>query len=284
LKEKMIHNKLTMAYSFGPNDTFIFYALGHKKIDLENIALKISLHDVEYLNQQAKTGMFDITKLSFAAIGQLTASYGLLRSGGALGKGCGPLIVARKGSDLKNIGRKKIAVPGLWTTANLLLALFLSKSPEVEAMTFDEIMPAVKNGKFDYGVIIHEGRFTYSEYGLDCLMDLGKWWESETSLPIPLGGIAIRRDLPKEVIFLMETAIRESIQYSRTNPVETGEYVRANAQELSDDVISRHIDLYVNEYSMDVGTVGESAIETLFSKSRQKGLMPEIDQELFALK
>ncbi|MBC2715614.1 MAG: 1,4-dihydroxy-6-naphthoate synthase [Desulfobacteraceae bacterium] len=277
-----MQKKLSLAYSTCPNDTYIFYALAHGKIDLDDLSFNIMLNDVEHLNQEAKKGIVDISKLSFAAIGHLMETYGLLRSGAALGRGCGPLIVARKGTDLNDIESGKIAVPGLWTTANLLLGLFLNGTPNVFPITFDKIMPAVNSGEYDCGIIIHEGRFTYPNYDLECLVDLGEWWESETTLPIPLGGIVMRRNISQEIISAVETGIRRSIEFAHLNPSATNDYVKTHAQELSDDVVFQHINLYVNEFSLDIGREGESAIETLFAKARERGILPKTDKSLFA--
>lgn len=274
--------KLSLAYSPCPNDTYIFYALAHEKIDLGDLSFEIMLNDVEHLNQEAKKGIIDISKLSFAAIGQLMETYGLLRSGAALGRGCGPLIVARKGSDLSKLKSGRIAVPGLWTTANLLLSLFMDRNPNVVPMSFDKIMPAVSSGEFDGGVIIHEGRFTYENYNLECLADLGEWWESETRQPIPLGGIVIRRDISQEIICKVESHIRKSIEFAHLNPSQTNNYIKFHAQELSEDVVSQHINLYVNEFSLDIGKEGEAAIETLFAKAKERGILPDSDRSLFA--
>lgn len=273
---------LTLAYSPCPNDTYIFYALAHRKIELGDLKFDISLHDVEHLNQAAKSGAVDISKLSFAAIGHLMDDYGLLRTGAALGRGCGPLIVARPGTELSTIHRGNIAVPGLWTTANLLLGLFMNHRPKVTAMRFDTIMPAVSEGRCDFGVIIHEGRFTYHHYGLECLLDLGRWWETETGLPIPLGGIAARRHLPEAVIRQVEAAILQSIAYARCHPQRTDAYIKAHAQELTDSVIHQHIDLYVNDFSFDIGNQGEAAIAALFERARGRGILPKSRQPLFA--
>lgn len=273
---------LSLAYSTCPNDTYIFFALTHGKIDMGDLSFDIRLSDVEHLNQTAKNEMVDISKLSFAAIGHLLETYGLLRSGAALGRGCGPLIVARKETDPGRIHSARIAVPGLWTTANMLLALFTDTMPAVQPMLFDKIMPAVASGEYDFGVIIHEGRFTYENYGLQCLVDLGRWWESETGMPIPLGGIAIRRGLSPEIIRRVEKGIHQSIEYAIGNPRDTDAYVKAHAKELSDDVIRQHIDLYVNDFSLDIGAEGAMAIEVLFSRAKEKGILPECSMPLFA--
>lgn len=277
----MKNQMLSLAYSPCPNDTYIFYALAHQKISTGNIDFNISLHDVEYLNQAAKSNLFDVTKLSFAAIGHLLDRYVLLNAGAALGRGCGPLIVARKGMDLSLLVKNKIAIPGMWTTAYLLLSLFMESPPDVVDMPFDQIMPSIRAGNYDYGVIIHEGRFTYENYGLTCLMDLGQWWESKTSLPIPLGGIAIRRDIPKKTAMEVETAIRESIDFAQQHSNEADAYIRNHAQEMSKEVIDQHIGLYVNEFSMDLGKQGTEAIETLFAKAVAKGIIQPPDSDVF---
>jgi 1,4-dihydroxy-6-naphthoate synthase len=277
MKNKM----LSLAYSPCPNDTYIFYALAHQKIPTGELGFHIALHDVEYLNQAARNNFFDISKLSFAAIGHLLDRYVLLNAGAALGRGCGPLIVARKGIDLGHLLKSKIVVPGLWTTALLLLSLFMESPPDVSPIPFDQIMPSIQAGKYDGGVIIHEGRFTYENYGLTCLLDLGQWWESKTSLPIPLGGIAIRRNMPKKIALQVEAAIRESIHYAHQHPHETDGYIQIHAQEMSCDVISQHIGLYVNEFSLDLGNQGIDAIETLFSMARAKGIIQDSGMELF---
>ncbi len=278
---------ISLAFSTCPNDTFIFYALAHKKI-VTDISFEIHLEDVESLNQCAKSKKFDVSKLSFAAIGHLLETYGLLHCGAALGRGCGPLIVARPGVDLSRL--KSIAVPGVWTTANMLLNLYLSgqsagKSSfryDITPIPFDKIMPSVKNGMFDFGVIIHEGRFTYKEHGLVSLLDLGNWWEKISLLPIPLGGIAIRRDLSTETIKAVEKAIYDSILYAFANRDETYDYIKEYSQEMSLSVIRQHIDLYVNDFTVNAGDEGERAINMLFNMARKYNLLPETDLPVFA--
>ena len=272
---------LTLGYSTCPNDTFIFSALAHNLIERRGLQFRIKLADVETLNQQARAGVFDISKLSFAAIGHLLDTYGVLRSGSALGRGCGPLVVARPGFNLNQIDSKKIAVPGMWTTACMLLGLYLSKKPDVIPMLFDLIMPAVERGDLDFGVIIHEGRFTYKNYGLICLLDLGKWWEEKTSLPIPLGGIAIRRDIAPETARRVESVIRESTLYGFKHRTETDGYVKKYAREMSSAVIRRHIDLYVNEFTVEIGEQGKEAVEALFEMARNRGILPESKMPVF---
>jgi 1,4-dihydroxy-6-naphthoate synthase len=266
---------LSLAYSPCPNDTYIFDALAHDRIDAGGLTFNITLADVESLNQAAAAGLYDITKLSVAAFGHVSETYGMLGAGAALGRGCGPLLVARKGTRLEEISGKAIAVPGMWTTAYLLLALFMEHPPHATAMTFDQIMPAVQAGKYDAGVIIHEGRFTYETYGLTCLADLGQWWESVSGLPIPLGCIAIRRSLGAITAGKMTSAIRASITHARRHPGDALPYIRANAREMDDAVIHQHIALYVNEFSMDLGDEGLGAVAALLDRARQTGIVPE---------
>lgn len=278
----MINKKLSLAYSTCPNDTFLFNALAHNLIDLKGLSYSINLDDVETLNQKASKQIFDISKLSFAAIGQFQDTYGLLRTGAALGRGCGPLLIAKPGYKAKNIKKVQIAVPGLQTTASMLVGLWLGKKADLVPMTFDKIMPAVLSGKYDFGVIIHESRFTYKEYGLECVIDLGKWWEEETSLPIPLGGIAIKRNLAKDIIKQVEQSIGESVIYAFNHKDAGKKYIKQHAQEMADDVIDKHIDLYVNDFTKFLGNDGEKAVEYLFEMARQKGVMAKSNKALFA--
>ncbi|MFH0727445.1 MAG: 1,4-dihydroxy-6-naphthoate synthase [Pseudomonadota bacterium] len=274
---------LTLGYSTCPNDTSVFHALAHGRVDLKGLTYDITLADVEALNQKAASGVLDISKLSFAAIGHLSDTYGLLHSGAALGRGCGPLIVAKPGVDLAGLGHFPVAVPGAWTTASLLLTLFSPRPVQMVPMTFDRIMPAIQNGAMKMGVIIHEGRFTYEAYGLTCLMDLGQWWETQTGLPIPLGGIAARRNLPADMLQKIEDTLKASVCYAQEHPGEADDYIALHAQEMAPEVISSHIALYVNEFTRELGEEGRFAIETLFRKAREKGLLPDSTAPLFAV-
>lgn len=273
---------LTLGYSTCPNDTFLFHALTHGLIQCDPFQISVFLEDVETLNQKAKSSAFHVSKLSFAAIGHLLDNYALLRSGAALGRGCGPLIVARPGIKLENMLSGRIAVPGLWTTAFLLLTLYLNKTPETISMTFDQIMPSLQKGETDYGIIIHEGRFTYPEYGLIKLLDLGEWWEQTTSMPIPLGGICIRRSLGPEIARKVESLIRESVEFAFRHPEASREYVAMHSQEMSSETIKRHIELYVNSFTVDLGEEGVKAVETLFSMARECGVIPDSSMPVFA--
>lgn len=274
--------KLSLGYSTCPNDTLAFYAVAHGKVDNGGLEFDIELSDVEQLNQKARQGHLDVTKLSFAALGNLLDNYGLLRSGAALGRGCGPLIVARPGISLDALADRPVAVPGLWTTAAMLLGLY-ADLPRLVPMGFEMIMPSLQRGEMDIGVIIHEGRFTYREYGLDCLLDLGDWWETKTGMPIPLGCIAARRDLPMKSVQQIEETIRNSVTYGLNNRNEAMPYITLHAQEMAPSVIEQHIDLYVNDFTIDLGEEGKAAVETLFRMAALKGLLRGREETLFAI-
>lgn len=273
--------RLSLAYSTCPNDTFIFYALANKIIDCKDIEFDIKLADVETLNQQAKANIFDISKLSFAAVGHFLDAYQLLNVGTALGRGCGPLVVAKPEFDINTLNSKKVAAPGSLTTAFMLLNLYLSKKPNAIFMPFDQIMPAVQSGEADFGVIIHEGRFTYENYGLVSIVDLGKWWEQKTALPIPLGCIAIRRNISVAIAKKVENIIKKSLTYSLNNRNKAFYYIKQHAQEISSDVINQHINLYVNEFTMEIGREGKQAVNTLFEMAISRNILPENNLPVF---
>ena len=282
------HKKnLTLAYSTCPNDTYIFDALANGRMDTSPFDFSISLADVETLNQNAQHGRFDVTKLSFAALGHLREHYALLKTGAALGRGCGPLVISLPGSNLEDIKCPKIAVPGLGTTAFLLLRFYMEDTfdgifPEFVSMPFEAVMPAVIKGEADFGVIIHEGRFVYHTLGLASLVDLGTWWEKKTGLPIPLGCIAIKRDLGSDTASRVETIIGQSLDFARNHPHAPKAYIKNHAQELADDVIKEHIRLYVNDFSKTLGKEGEAAIRIFMDKGIAAGLIPESPAPLFA--
>lgn len=274
---------LTLGYSPCPNDTFIFYALIHGKVPLEGLTLRERLEDVETLNRMAFREELDISKVSYHAFGHLQDRYALLRSGGALGKGCGPLLVSRGGSETTavDLAQQAIAVPGEFTTASLLLRLYEPKAHNIIILPFDQILQAVRERVVDAGLIIHESRFTYQNFGLRKILDLGDWWEQYSGYPIPLGGIMVKRTLGKEVACRIEEAIRQSIRYAQTNPEEARAYIRSHAQEMDDSVTAQHINLYVNEYSLDVGQDGEKAIRFLLAEAETRGIIPASSFDLF---
>jgi len=265
---------LTLGYSPCPNDTFIFYALVHRKIDTGELRFREALLDVETLNQKALRAELDITKVSFHAYAHVRERYALLRSGGALGRGCGPLVVAQGDVKMDGLKGRRIAIPGKLTTAYLLLQLYEpSLANNVVVMSFDRIMEAVKTGTVDAGLIIHESRFTYPEFGLSEVLDLGRWWENETGLPIPLGCIIADKSLGPDLIKTIEVLVRKSVEYAFAHRDRTKEYIKAHAQELADPVIEQHINLYVNHYSLDLGDEGLHAVNELLKRAEQKGIL-----------
>lgn len=273
---------LTLGYSPCPNDTFIFDALIHGRIPCPGLSFVERLEDVETLNRLALGAVLDLTKISYHALGHLREQYVLLRSGGALGRGCGPLVVSTRPTCPLTSPQQPILIPGELTTAHLLLQLYHRQRLPVRVMPFHEIMPALCRGEGETGVIIHESRFTYAQHGLHCVVDLGQWWEQQSGLPIPLGGILARRRLPFDILQQVETAIRDSIRYARHHPQAATDYIRRHAQELSDNVTQQHIALYVNEFSVDLGSEGVAAIEHLFGEAEQLGLIPHCELPLFA--
>ena len=253
---------LTFGYSPCPNDTFAFHALAHGLVDAP-FRVEPVLLDIEELNERAAEGAFDLTKLSFGAAAGVGDRYRLLRSGAALGRGVGPLVVARRPMSLEQAAEGRLAAPGAATTAFLLLRLAAPELGDVVQLRYDRVLDAVAAGEADAGLIIHESRFAYAERGLVRVADLGEWWEARTGLPTPLAGIYARGDLDPETVAAAERAIRASVEHAFAHPEASRDYVRAHAQELSDEVCAAHIELYVNEFSIDLGEEGMRAIEGL---------------------
>ncbi len=270
---------MELGYSFCPNDTFIFYALVHGKVP-SPFPIREVLEDVETLNRWALEGRLPLTKISYAAYGHLRERYVALRAGGALGRGVGPLLVARQAIAADNLSGRRIAVPGRNTTAFLLLSLHSPGFVPVE-MRYDQIMPSVAEGQVDAGLIIHESRFTYPRHGLAKVLDLGEWWEARTGLPLPLGAILARRDLGTETLQALNQAVRQSLEYAQAHPEEALAYIKQHAQELEEEVIWAHIHTYVNGFSLDVGPEGEKAVEELFRQGQAAGLVPPSSLPLF---
>lgn len=271
---------LRFGFSPCPNDTFAFHALLHGQVPTPGFKLEPVLADVEELNRKALKAELELSKLSFHALAHVLDDYALLRSGAALGRGCGPLLVTRPGAQGPDLAKSKIAVPGRFTTAHLLLTLYLGAPPSVEPMLFSEVMPAVARGDYEAGLIIHEGRFTYERLGLQSLVDLGQWWEEETGLPIPLGCIAARRDLGRDMALALEKALAESVRQAWAKPQASRDYVLAHAQEMELPVVNQHIELYVNSFTQDLGEEGVRAVEYMLEKGRAAGLLPASGQPL----
>jgi 1,4-dihydroxy-6-naphthoate synthase len=264
--------KLSLGYSPCPNDCFIFDALVHKKIDTEGLDFEVLLEDVETLNRKALKGELDITKLSFHAYAYTLDHYILLRAGSALGFNCGPLLVENGNWKAEKADNMRVAIPGKMTTANFLLSLAYPRLKNKEEYVFSEIEEAVLKGKVDAGLLIHENRFTYEQKGLKKIMDLGEFWDSLIHAPIPLGGIVIKRNISKEIQQKVNRLIRQSVEFAFANPESSMPYVKAHAQEMSEEVMKKHISLYVNEFSVDLGEVGAGAVKLMFEKAKESEL------------
>lgn len=271
--------KLTLGFSPCPNDTFIFDAMVNNTIDTGDISFDYVMEDVETLNRWATEGKLDITKLSYNTFLHTTDKYALLHSGSALGNGVGPLLIAKKPVNMQDIGNMKIAIPGINTTANLLLSLAYPAAKNKTEVIFSRIEDAVLNGEFDAGLIIHESRFTYMQKGLVKLVDLGDWWEQTMHAAIPLGGIVVRRSFDKALAQKIDDIIKASLAVSWKNYPSLSPFVQCNAQEMEEDIMRKHIDLYVNEYTTDLGVRGTAAIEQMFSHAYNAGI---IDKQLTA--
>lgn len=272
---------LSLGFSPCPNDTYIFHALVRGLVRCPGIAFRERLEDVETLNSLVLAGELDVSKISYHLLGHVREEYCLLSAGGALGRGCGPLVVAPPGTTLADLAGKPIAVPGRYTTACLLLRLFDPSLANLLFVPFHEIMGMVAAGTVAAGVIIHESRFTYREQGLVQLLDLGAWWEETSGCPIPLGGIVARRSLGGEAIRAINGAIRASLLHSRSNPQAALPYIRDHAQEMDDEVCAAHIGLYVNDFSLDLAEEGRSAVTTLLRLAEERGVMPRFRGNLF---
>ena len=274
---------LTLGFSPCPNDCFMFDAIVNHRIDLEGLEFDGRLADVEALNKAAFAGAIDVTKLSYHAYAYCARDYVLLDAGSALGRNCGPLLISRREVARDEVARGdlRIAIPGKYTTANFLLGLAFPAARNKTELLFSDIERAVLDGRFDAGLIIHENRFTYQSKGLKKIIDLGEFWEGETGAPIPLGGIVVRRSLPDDVAQAVNRVLRRSVEYAFAHRDASLPYVRAHAQEMSEQVMYQHIDLYVNQYSIDLGVDGRRAVELLFTKAKALGVIPPVAQSLF---
>ncbi|MDB4925117.1 1,4-dihydroxy-6-naphthoate synthase [Mucilaginibacter sp.] len=279
--------KLTLGFSPCPNDTFIFDALIHHKIDTEGLEFEVFYDDVETLNQKAFRGELDITKLSYHAFAYIANQYVLLDAGSALGYGVGPMLICKGDPEILHSRLKtqdsglKIGIPGKYTTANFLLGLAFPEATNKVELVFSDIENAVLEGRVDVGLIIHENRFTYQDKGLKKIIDLGDYWEKQTGCAIPLGGIVANRNLPLDVQHKINRVLRKSVEFAFANPKSGLEFIRQHAQEMSEEVMYKHIELYVNKYSVDLGEEGRKAIKLLFDTALEKGIIPEIKYNIF---
>ena len=280
--------KLTLGFSPCPNDTFIFDALIHGKIDTEGLSFDVFFDDVETLNQKAMHGELAITKLSFHAFAYVVSQYALLNAGSALGFGVGPLLICKRenaeriNEQLKaGTNELKIGIPGKYTTANFLLGVAYPQLRDKKEMIFSEIENALLKDDINLGLIIHENRFTYQDKGLQKVMDLGNYWEEHTGCAIPLGGIVINRNLPVDVQRKVNRLVKKSIEFAFENPKSGMEFIREHAQEMDEDVMYKHIELYVNKYTLDLGTEGKKAIDTLFEAAIKSQIIPPLNKDLY---
>ena len=273
--------KLTLGFSTCPNDTFIFDAAVNGKIDTEGIAFDVLMADVEELNKKAFEGKIDITKLSYHAYAYASEHYILLNSGSALGKNNGPLLIGKRDIQPDAINGLKIAIPGKYTTAHLLFSIAYPDAKNKTEYVFSDIEEAVLNESVDAGLIIHENRFTYEAKGLKKIMDMGEYWETLTHMPIPLGGIVMHRKHGLEMQTKMSRIIKRSIEYAYRHPESSLSYIKCYAQEMNAEVMRKHIELYVNKYSLDLGMTGKSAVRILYSEARKRGLIPDLKDPIF---
>jgi len=265
---------IKLGFSTCPNDTFMFDALVNQRIDTKGYSFEIVMNDILHLNEMASEGEIDMVKISYNTFGRVQDHFTLLQAGSALGYNCGPLLISKDKISIDDItsGNLAVGIPGEYTTANLLMAYFAPQVQNKKIYLFHEIMPAILNGEVAAGVIIHENRFTYQDHGLRLIQDLGEYWESQTQLPIPLGAIVANKKLGHEAIQELDALMKQSVEYAFRNPTESRSFVRQYAQEMDEEVMQSHINLYVNKYSVDLGTEGHSAIKELLSVGRKIGL------------
>jgi len=272
---------LTLGFSTCPNDTFIFDAMVHNRVDTEGLTFETVMADVEELNRLAFAGEIDITKLSYAAYAQLTSQYVLLDAGSALGRNNGPLLISKTKIYPDEVPNLRIAIPGEHTTANLLLSVAYPNVKEKKEYLFSDIEEVVLSGEMDAGLIIHENRFTYQKRGLKKILDLGEYWEETTGSPIPLGGIVVNRNLPREVQEKVNRVMKRSVEYAYEQPDASYPFVKLYAQEMEESVMRSHIDLYVNEFTRNLGEEGKQAVRTLYGKAEELGIIPKLERSIF---
>jgi 1,4-dihydroxy-6-naphthoate synthase len=273
--------KLTLGFSPCPNDTFIFDAMVHGRIDTEGLEFDYFLADVEELNRKAFSAQVDITKMSYHAYAYAAENYLILDSGSALGRRNGPLLISKRKINPDELSDKKIAIPGKYTTANLLFSIAWPEAVNKKEYMFSDIEEALIKEEVDAGLIIHETRFTYQNKGLKKIADMGEFWENLTDMPIPLGAIVIKRSVPHETALKVNRVLRRSIEYAFKNSMASFDFVVGNAKEMDKDVMNNHIKLFVNEFTMDLGKEGKAAIENLFNISSQKNVIPGIPKQIF---
>jgi 1,4-dihydroxy-6-naphthoate synthase len=276
--------KLTLGFSTCPNDTFIFDAAVHNKIDTEGLEFNLYLADVEELNSKAYEGEIDITKLSYHAFAYASKNYLILNSGSALGNNNGPLLISKRKIYPDEINSLKIAIPGKNTTANLLFSIAYPEAKNKKEYIFSDIEAVILDEEVDAGLIIHENRFTYLENGLRKIIDLGEYWQTKTNLPIPLGCIAVNRKIDTETQKKIDRVIKRSLLYAFENPESSLAFMKKYAQEMNAEVMKKHVELYVNDFSIDLGNIGKKAIKTLYEEAFRAKIIPEIESGIFVEK
>ncbi|MDD4108278.1 MAG: 1,4-dihydroxy-6-naphthoate synthase [Prolixibacteraceae bacterium] len=275
--------KLTLGFSTCPNDTYIFDAIIHNKVDTGNLEFEVIMADVEELNRRIMDGVIDISKLSYHAYAYAADKYRLLTSGSALGRKNGPLLISKRKVYPDEIKYLKIAIPGKYTTANLLFSIEFPDAAQKKEYLFSDIEEAILEEEADAGVIIHENRFTYQNKGLKKVMDLGENWEVKTGYPIPLGGIAVNRKIEKSIQEKINKVLKESIKFALKNPESPYSFVKENARELEDEVLEKHINLYVNDFTVDLGDAGKEAIQVLYKVAAEKKIIKNIPDDIFVI-
>lgn len=273
--------KITLGFSTCPNDTFIFDAMVHHKIDTEGLDFEVILGDVEELNQKAINNDLDVTKISYNAYAKVADNYLILDAGSALGFKNGPLLISKQKIYPDELSDVKIAIPGFNTTANLLLSVAFPQANQKKEYLFSNIEEAVLSKEVDAGLIIHENRFTYQKKGLKKIVDLGEYWEERTGLPIPLGGIAVSRNLDQKLQLKINRVMKRSVAYAFENPKSAYPYIKQHAQEMKEEVMYKHIELYVNDFTKDLGTEGKDAVVQLYEKAISLGILPEMNKQIF---
>lgn len=273
--------EITLGFSSCPNDTYMFDALVHKKIDTEGFDFNYVISDVQELNRRAFVGDLQMTKLSYFAYSHVYQNYQILDSGSALGFANGPLFICKKGDEKKINASSRILIPGKETTANLLFSIAYPEFTNKTECLFSEIEPKIKSGEYDAGVIIHEDRFTYAERGFSLLCDLGTYWESQTKSPIPLGAIVVRRDVPDDVKKILSRLLKKSIEYANAHPMDSYAFIHEHAQAIEDDVLRKHIALFVNDFSLSLGEQGRKAVETLYRRAYEVGILSSEPSQIF---
>jgi 1,4-dihydroxy-6-naphthoate synthase len=273
--------KLTLGFSPCPNDTFIFDAMVHGRIDTEGLEFDYFMADVEELNRRAFEGKVQVTKMSYHAYAYAAENYLILNSGSALGRRNGPLLISKRIITPSELVHSRIAIPGRYTTANLLFSIAWPDALDKKEYLFSDIENALLNDEADAGLIIHETRFTYFKKGLRKVADMGEYWEKLTNLPIPLGAIVINRSVPEDIALRVNRILKRSLDYAYRDSLASYDFVAGNSKEMDSDVMNNHIKLYVNEFTMDLGTEGRQAVEKLFSIAQSKGVIPSLPERIF---